>query len=152
MQMGVEGVQVTELETLVPATAEVVVVKEVVPRGTLVRSSFGCSNMRAARYLGRGSLEGSNVHHVGVEPKDKAPAKVDLSSQLESEVVNLWDHLVDSEEKASNLENALQQEKGMRATFEVEAKNLRAERAVFEGEAERLRAKRSSLTAEVQRL
>ncbi|KAG8052057.1 hypothetical protein GUJ93_ZPchr0001g29917 [Zizania palustris] len=46
--------------------------------------------------------------------------------QLVGEAVGLHDRLADSEQKASNLEDMLQQEQGRHATFEVEAENLRA--------------------------
>ncbi|KAG8048504.1 hypothetical protein GUJ93_ZPchr0009g642 [Zizania palustris] len=53
---------------------------------------------------------------------------------FEGEAARICNHLVDSKEKALNLEDALQQEQGRWAAFEVEAENLQAERVALVAE------------------
>ncbi|KAG8083816.1 hypothetical protein GUJ93_ZPchr0010g8701 [Zizania palustris] len=56
------------------------------------------------------------------------------------------------EERASNLEDTLQEEQRKRAAFEDEVDNLWAERVASVAKVERLRSERSALTAKVDQL
>ncbi|KAG8047742.1 hypothetical protein GUJ93_ZPchr0008g13081 [Zizania palustris] len=58
--------------------------------------------------------------------------------RIAAESMTLRDRLGDSEEKASNLEDMLQQEQGRCATFEVKAENLWASQGTAEAEAHAL--------------
>ncbi|KAG8047769.1 hypothetical protein GUJ93_ZPchr0008g12574 [Zizania palustris] len=58
--------------------------------------------------------------------------------RLEGKGANLQDHLADSKEKSSNLEDALKQKHGRRAAFKVEAKNLRAKRGALAAKVQKL--------------